>query len=48
MQMIAPTNQYAMQWPLGREFECVPQNFLRVRVTFPVTVNMWCYVIFEW
>lgn len=47
MQLIAPTNQYAMQWPLGREFEVKPGKFLRVRVTFAATVNMYCYIIFE-
>lgn len=46
-QLIASTNQYVKQFPLGREFECVPGNFLRVRATFGTTVNMLCYVIFE-
>jgi hypothetical protein len=47
IQLIAPTNQYMQQWPLGREFECIPQRFLRVRVTFGATVNMICWVTFE-
>lgn len=47
IQMVAPTNQYSQQWPLSREFECIPQRFLRVRVTFAVTVNLICWVIFE-
>ncbi len=47
LQMIAPTNQYLQQWPLSREFEVVPQKFLRVRVTFGATVNMYCWIIFE-
>lgn len=47
LQIIQPTNQYSQQWPLGREFECVPQRFLRVRVTFPATVNMVSWIIFE-
>lgn len=47
LQQIAPTNQWAYQWPLGREFECTPQLFLRVRVTFAASVSMICYVIFE-
>lgn len=47
MQIIQPTNQWNMQWPLGREFECIPQRYLRVRVTFGASVNMYCYVIFE-
>lgn len=45
--LIAPTNQYLQQWPLSREFECIPGRFLRVRVTFAVSVNMICWVIFE-
>lgn len=47
LQLIAPTNQYVQQWPLGREFECIPQRFLRVRVTFAATVNMICWVLVE-
>jgi hypothetical protein len=47
LQLIAPTNQYSQQWPLGREFECLPQKFLRVRVTFAASVNMIAWVIFE-
>jgi hypothetical protein len=47
IQLIAPTNQYSQQWPLSREFECIPGRFLRVRVTFAATVNMICWVIFE-
>jgi hypothetical protein len=48
LQQIDPAfGPYNMQWPLGREFECIPQRFLRVRVTFGTTINMTCYVIFE-
>lgn len=47
LQMIAPTNQYIKQFPLGREFEIDSGNFLRVRVTFGTTVNMYIYVIIE-
>jgi hypothetical protein len=32
---------------LGREFECIPGRFLRVRVTFAVSVGMYCFIIFE-
>lgn len=45
--LVAPTNQFDYQFPLGREFEVVPGNALRVRVTFAATVNMITYVIFE-
>lgn len=47
LQMIAPTNQYVKQWPLGREFEWKATNYLRCRVTFGAGVNMYAYVIFE-
>ncbi len=45
--MIAPTGQFDYQFPLGREFEVTPQNYLRIRVTFGTTVNMMCYIVFE-
>lgn len=47
VQLIAPTNQYIKQFPLGREFEVKSGNALRVRATFATTVNMLCYIIFE-
>lgn len=47
LQMISPTAQYVHQWPLAREFELTPQMYLRVRVTFGTTVNMYCYIIIE-
>lgn len=45
MQLIAPTNQYVKQWPLGREFFVPVSTTLRVRVTAGTTVNAYCYVI---
>lgn len=45
--LIAPTNQYVHDFPLGREFELIAGRFLRVRVTFGTTVNMICWVIVE-
>lgn len=47
VQLIAPTNQYVKQFPLGREFEVKPGNALRLRTTFGTTVNMIAYIIFE-
>ena len=44
--MLPPTAPYIKQWPLGREFQVAVGKFLRVRVTFGATVNMYCYVIF--
>ena len=46
-QLIAPTNQYVKQFPLGREPEVAASKFLRVRVTFGTAVNAICYVIWE-
>lgn len=45
--MLPPTAPFDYQFPLGREPEIVPQNYIRVRVTFGTTVNMTIYVIFE-
>lgn len=47
LQLISITNQYVYQWPLGREFECIPGRFLRVRITSGTAVNAFCFVIFE-
>lgn len=46
-QLIAPTNQYVKQFPLGREPEVAASKFLRVRVTFGTAVNAVCYVVWE-
>ncbi|HXJ56503.1 MAG TPA: hypothetical protein VNU68_07570 [Verrucomicrobiae bacterium] len=45
--LIAPTNQYVKQFPLGREPSVKTGNSLRVRVTFGATVNAIIYIIFE-
>lgn len=47
LQLIAPTSQYVKQFPLGREPIVQISKFLRVRVTFPVAINAWTYVIVE-
>jgi len=46
-QLIAPTNQYVKQWPLGREPEFNGSTFIRVRMTFGATVNAYTYMIVE-
>jgi len=46
-QLIAPTNQYVKQFPLGREPEVAASKFLRVRVTFGTAVNAVCYIVWE-
>lgn len=47
VQLIAPTNQYVKQFPLGREPMWKNSEFLRVRVTAGSAVNAYCYIIFE-
>ena len=42
-----PTQPYVYDWPLGREFDLTPQMYLRCRVTFGTTVNMYVYVVVE-
>lgn len=44
-QLIAPTNQFIKQFPLGREPYIQPANIMRIRMTFAATVNAYCYVI---
>lgn len=46
-QLVAPTNQWAKQWPLGREFGVAAGKVLRIRMTFGTTINALCYIIFE-
>lgn len=45
LQLIAPTNQYVKQFPLGREPVCQVAKFVRVRVTFAAAINAYCYMI---
>lgn len=47
LQLVAPTNQYAYVWPLGREFKVAVSRFLRVRVTAAATVNAHAWVMWE-
>jgi hypothetical protein len=47
VQFVAPTNQYVKQFPLDREPTVPVSKFLRVRVTAPVTVNAYCYILWE-
>lgn len=47
LQLIAPTNQYVKQWPLGREFYVAASHFLRVRVTAAAAVNAYAYIIWQ-
>jgi hypothetical protein len=47
VQLVAPTNQYLKQFPLGREPEVPAGHFLRVRMTFGTTVNAYIYIVVE-
>lgn len=46
-QLVAPTNQYVKQFPLGREPKCIIGNAVRIRVTAPVAVNCYAYIVLE-
>jgi len=46
-QLIAPTNQYIKQFPLGQEPVIQPGKFCRIRVTFSTTVNAYCFIKFQ-
>lgn len=45
LQLIAGTNQYVKQFPLGREPVVQVGKFLRVRMTFAAAINAYCYMI---
>lgn len=47
VQLIAPTNQYIKQFPLGREPVVQISKFARIRVTAGAAVNAYCYMIVE-
>lgn len=46
-QLIAPTNQFIKQFPLGLEPIIQVGKFARIRVTMPAAVNAYCYMILE-
>lgn len=46
-QLIAPTNQYVKQFPLGREPWVPVSKFLRVRVTAGASVNAYTYIVWQ-
>jgi hypothetical protein len=47
VQVLVPPFVYVKQYPLGREPEVPVSKFLRIRVTASVTVNAYCYIIWE-
>lgn len=46
-QLIAPTNQYIKQFPLGREPCLVIGNACRIRVTAGAAVNAYAYMVID-
>ena len=46
-QLVAPTNQYIYQFPLGQEPNIIPANYLRIRVTAAASVGAYCWIIFS-
>lgn len=46
-QLVAPTNQYIKQYPLGQEPIVAVSKFARIRVTAGAAVNAYCYLIIE-
>jgi len=46
-QLIAPTNQYVKQFPLGREPIIQAGKFARIRVTAGTAVNAYAYILCE-
>lgn len=47
VQLVAPTNQYVKQFPLGLEPIMQISKFTRIRVTAGAAVNAYCYMIVE-
>lgn len=46
-QLVAPTNQYVKQFPLGLEPIIEASKFGRIRVTAGAAVNAYCYMLLE-
>lgn len=46
-QLVAPTNQYIKQFPLGREPVLIIGNACRIRVTAGAAVNAYAYITVE-
>lgn len=47
VQLVAPTNQYIYQFPLGQEPVLVIGNACRIRVTAGAAVNAYCWIEVE-
>lgn len=44
---VGPMTQYEKQFPLGRDYLCLPGKFLQFRVNTAATYTMISYIIFE-
>jgi hypothetical protein len=47
IQLLPPTAPYIYEFPMGREPVVQISKFLRIRVTFGTTVNVYCWVLVE-
>lgn len=47
VQLVAPTNQYVREFPLGREPVVIVGNCARIRVTAPVAVNAYAWMLLD-
>ena len=47
VQLIAPTNQYVKQFPLGREPILKAGQFAKIRLIAGTAVNAYCYMVLE-
>ncbi len=47
VQLVAPTNQYVKQFPLGREPMVNADSALRIRVTAGAAANAYCFILAE-
>ena len=46
-QFVSPAGLYVKQFPLGREPDFLAEDFLRVRITSPIDVGCYAYVVIE-
>ena len=45
IQLVAPTNQYVKQFPLGAQPKCIIGNAVRIRVTAGTGFGAYCYIV---
>ena len=47
LQLLPPTGPYVLQWPLGVSPYLVPNNLVRIRMTFGAAINAYCWLLVE-